>query len=367
MADRSDEHAEAADSLPAYTDAAPDSSTTYTAPATTATTTSASPPDYRQAGFTPYVPIPDTLYGVSKTAYRGLSLCSQNPGRGGDGDRLFHAVFHTGLSGSGPLGRRPGVQLHNGVDGKAPVLAAAGSRTQPLTMRESLGDLTSVVLLPPVAAAPQNGQRKAVVRMAERGFTEVLMEPSGMANGGPVFRLRVEVGSRSDRLRPATFAWCRIPDDDGDEDGDGDGLGGAGFQLLRRVFQHGEPPAEGQRPRCAFPKTEEELAAAEDAGVPPARDDAEVVAVMRCARAPLVKAWGRQLRLEMRGGTAAAGFLGERCRVMVLATALGVYWLHVQGKTSRTVTGKAKGKGKKTKGGGKMEGAMEAASAALFV
>lgn len=324
-----DKAADAADeSLPAYSEAPP-----YTEAAERETASSSSRsagvllapaaalPDYRQASFTPYVLIPTTLHGFSKTAYRGLHLCADADGRA----KLFYAVHHTGMSGTGPLGGRVGVYLHNGLDGRAPVLAAAGQRLQ----HESLRERTSVVLLPPhmaPAAADLRGSSSSsrkVVGIA--GYTDILMAPGDARRGGPpVFRLKLEVGAGpADTMRPAKFAWCR-PRGDGNE-----------YTLVRKLFRHGERYAAAAASLCAFPRTEdEEERAAAEAGS--AEDsDGEVVAVLTCGSAP--KAWGRGRRrlftIELRG-SAAQGLLGERCTVMIVTTAMRIYQMHGQGMTS---------------------------------
>ncbi|KAJ4158435.1 uncharacterized protein LMH87_008961 [Akanthomyces muscarius] len=323
------------ESLPAYSEAPP-----YTEAAESEAASSSSrsagvppaaapPPDYRQASFTPYVPIPTTLYGFSKTAYRGLHLCADADGRA----KLFYAVHHTGMSGTGPLGGRLGVHLHNGLDNRAPVLAAAGQRLQ----HESFRERTSVVLLPPhmPPAADHGGGSRNVVGIAS--YTDVLMEVHNTRRGPPVFRLKLEIGAgTANTLRPAKFAWCR-----------GLGAGGNEYTLVRKLFRHGERYAAAGASRCAFPRTEDEERAAAEKGSAE-DDDGEVVAVLTCGSA--LKTWGRGRRrlftIELRG-SAAWGLLGERCTVMIVTTAVRVYQMHEQGMTSRSTFWGSMGKHEK--------------------
>lgn len=330
MTTRIDKATEAAgDSLPAYHEAPAYTEAEPAAASSSAAAPEAPPPDYKQASVTPYVPIPVTLYGQSKTAYRGLHLCADAAGK----DKLFYAEYHTGMSGSGLLGSRPGVHLHNGLDSKAPVLAAAGYRSQSLTMQESLRELSSVVILPPPLPAAKGTNAGAAM-------TNVLMEPSGMTETGPLFRLRLDVGDgAADALRPAKFAWCKL------EGKEVEAEGGNGFKLVRKLFRHGERYAAPDGPRCDFPKTEEELTAAENAGES-TTGDAEVVAVLSVSSA--LKGWGQLFKLELRG-SAVEGSLGQRCTVMIVTTALRLHQMHTQGKTSRkflSVVGGSKGKSK---------------------
>lgn len=363
MSTRTDKATEAAgDKLPAYSEAPPyteaaepeasSSSGVPPPPAAAAAPPPPPPPDYRQASFTPYVPIPPMLHGVSKTAYRGFHLCADADGH----SRLFYAAHHTGVSGTGPLGGRQGVYLHNGLDAGAPVLAAAGQRLQ----HESLRERTSVVLLPPHMPADDGGSVSA-------GHTDTLMEPSDDGgdddvDGSLVFRLRLDIGTGpANKLRPAKFAWCRL--------GGGDSSSGE-YTLVRKVFRHGEKyaAADGSS-RCAYPKTEADRHAAADAGESPTLDDGEVVAVLTCGSA--LKPWERRLfTIELRG-SAAAGLLGERCVVMIVTTAVRLYQLHAQGRTSSKFLGKTgkedkdKKRRQKRKSGnpmGTVQGTVDAAS-----
>ncbi|KAJ6779361.1 hypothetical protein PWT90_04026 [Aphanocladium album] len=346
MTARIDKATEAAgDSLPAYTEAPPYAEAAPQASTSTpAVPPQGKPPDYKQASVTPYVPIPTTLYGMSGTRiYRGLHLCAAPSDR----DRLFYAEHHTGLSRSGPLGNRPGVHLHNGLDGKAPVLSAAGYRSQPLTMQESLRELCNVVILPPPMTA---GAAKGT--NVGSNMTNVLMEPSGETETGPLFRLTLDVGSGSaDQLRPAKFAWCKLDGKEAEAEsrGSSSSSSSSGFKLVRKLFRAGEKFAAPDGPRCDFPKTEDELTAAENAGES-TTGDAEVVAVLLLASA--LKPWGQLFRLEMRG-SAAAGLLGERCAIMIVTTALKLHQMHTQGKTNRSFLAMLGGrKGKSRHGGG---------------
>lgn len=327
MSTQIDKATEAAgDSLPAYTEAAPAYTGPELGPAASSSSSSAPeapPPDYRQASFTPYVPIPAVLYGMNKTAYRGLYLCTEQR----TGTKLFYAEFHSGLSGSGLLRSRAGVHLHNGVGSKSPVLAAAGRATPPLTVRESFADMSNVVLLPPPMPLASGAKSRGAMTM-------VMMDGGTDPAGEPFFRLRLDVGTGpADKLRPARFGWCKIRGK-AEEERLAEGSAG-GFKLVRKLFRAGEKYVDADAPRADFPMSQAEM---EDAAVDgePVGDDGEVVAVLSYSSG--VKSWGRLFKLEMRG-SAAAGLLGERCSMMVVATALQIYYMHMQGKTNKTLMG----------------------------
>ncbi|KAK8084683.1 hypothetical protein PG997_005954 [Apiospora hydei] len=71
------------------------------------------------------------------------------------GDRLFVFGVHTGYSGSTPLGTLPGLILHNGLSHKDPILAGACDESQ-WAARVYAFNLKSIILLPPVEAAPES-------------------------------------------------------------------------------------------------------------------------------------------------------------------------------------------------------------------
>lgn len=347
MLRQTDKAAEAADeALPAYTQL-PAYTREPETPATPSTTTAAvtplppaSPPNYRQAAyFTPYVPIPQALYGMKSTSSRGLYLCAKVDDTT---DKLFFAGHHRGLLSSPALGSSPGVQLHNGIDSRACVLAAAAEpRSQPLSMH----GVCSVLILPPppppmttFSGGGGGGGGGNYIRV----FMEMARTP---ADPTPVYRLSLDIGTAEVGSHTAEFAWCRAVGGERSALPHGSGSGGDAFptfHLVRKLshqaheeekfaVQKGGPP----RTYCEFPKTLEEAAAVRRPGASSVGDDGEVVGVL--SYSSTLKTYEKLFKAELRG-SAAEGLLGDRCKVMIIMTAVNLYYINTQqrGKSSKT-------------------------------
>ncbi|KAH9999745.1 hypothetical protein F4779DRAFT_604991 [Xylariaceae sp. FL0662B] len=188
--------------------------------------------------------------------------------------RLYCVSTHAGLTDWGP--GKPGIILHNGPTGKHPMLAAAGEEPNWNSFA-----LNSVITLPSLSRAP--GQTSTEVMRASTTQNTVR------------FQFSVEVGHGT-YLRREDFEWRKSKGDD--DKGLVEPPWTCGFKLMR--LSH--PEKDGSE---------------------------EVLAVF---------AWNHGLsltpfRIQFRKG-GLADVLGERFALMVIITALRLWGLKHQGRTS---------------------------------
>lgn len=92
---------------------------------------------------------PPIMNGYAQLGKQGFRICGET-----EQDHLYHVDIHSGYSLSGPLGSRPGVVLHQGLDTKTPILAAAGYESQG-SARIYAFDNQTVVLMPSLLPAAE--------------------------------------------------------------------------------------------------------------------------------------------------------------------------------------------------------------------
>jgi hypothetical protein len=200
-------------------------------------------------------------------------------------DRLFYVDFHTGLSGSGPLGTRPGILIRNGPSGKSPVLAAAGYLSA-AAARASTFDPDSVIMVPDLG--PQASAAELV--------TETMGATT--SQNGLVFRFALEVGEKQSR---EDFAWCELSN----------GGDGASKQRRFRLLRLG-------RGSHAMDKGGSSNSSADLGG--------EVVAMLTLYPTPSRPL--HYLSLELLGSGRSGG-LGRRWGIMAVVTAVRLWMMRV--------------------------------------
>ncbi|KAK4033674.1 hypothetical protein C8A01DRAFT_19413 [Parachaetomium inaequale] len=227
------------------------------------------------------------------TKLKSFNLCGAT-----EKDRLYQVSLHTGYSASAPLGTRPGVLLHNGMSSKDPVLAAAGYDSQ--ASFYSFNN-QSVVLMPPLPGAA-----------ARAGDFVTEQMPAVIRGGLLVFPFSVELDSGG-KIQHEKFEWRKFK-----SGVDGSAKEG-GFRLVRL-------PSSGSTRLGGEPDT---VASSSPAG----GDDSEVVACLAwCKLFPTFKhAFTLQLL-----GRGQSGELGERWSLMVVITALRLWALRANHKTSKS-------------------------------
>lgn len=219
-----------------------------------------------------------TNYSRLRTALSTLKLCGET-----QNDFLYLVELHFGYTSRGPLKSGRGYYLRNGTSIKDPVLAATGDETGgpfPATLVSS----ETSVLLPPLDTSKSQDL-----------ITEV-MHTSAKQGQGMCSRFAVEVGVKG-RQREE-FEWRK-----GEK---GDGEKGPRFTLFR-------------------------LGSASSSLTQPLGGSGEIVAELT-----FTSAWSMKhiARLELKGA-GTTGELGERWTLMVVTTALGLYWLRQHGKTRK--------------------------------
>lgn len=239
------------------------------------------------SGYRPFPPIIN-LYGNPSGVIDVLTtfkLCGADKS-----DLLYIVEIHQGFTPRGPLHFRPGLYLRNGTSTDARILAAAGDEArEPLLM--STFSVKSFMMPPlDVEANPRDL------------VTEIMY---ATANHGAVsFCFSIEVGPRM-KCREG-FEWRKTRERN------------AGTQHSRFILTRLPPPST---PTSSAP--------------PPQEDESEILAELVFGN---VMSLNHLLSLELKGA-ASSGEMGDRWNLMVVATALRLYWLRAYGKTNRAVVG----------------------------
>ncbi|KAK4140618.1 uncharacterized protein C8A04DRAFT_14786 [Dichotomopilus funicola] len=152
---------------------------------------------------------------------RGFNLCGET-----EKDRLHHVAMHSGYGRSEPLGSRPGVVLHQGMDTKTPILAAAGYDSQFSARLYSFNQ--TVVLMPSLLPAAERTSEFDTEQM-----------PATVRGEQVVFSFFIEVDHGKERQRQK-FEWRKF------EKGKIAAATEGGFELVR-VLSPGSSRA-GQEP-----------------------------------------------------------------------------------------------------------------------
>ena len=226
--------------------------------------------------------------------FKTFNLCGAN-----DSQPLCLVEVHTGFSGEKPLGSRPGIHLHNGMSKKDLVLAAAGDELQ-IASRAYSFNLESTILLP--QPGPLGAPR------VEGLVTEMMQ--ARIRDDKVSFIFSIEIG-QGEKIRREHFEWRKF--DKGDEDSKA-----GGFRLL--WLSAGRSSDVGDH--C-------------DGNISPsAANEAELVALLSWSKGLASLKHAFTLKLL---GSGLSDTLGERWKLMVVVTALRLWYLKANGRTTKAV------------------------------
>lgn len=285
------------------------------------------PPDYGHQGSTepsdqastrmaatasPYRPFPSVMNAYYQWNLAGLKtffVCGASRD-----ERLYAVEVHTGYSGKGPLGMRPGLELHNGTSTKDPILAAAGDKSQ-FAAQYGAFSPDNVILLPALLSGT-NPQQMDTETMSARTI----------GDDGVAFFFTVEVGD-GEKMRREKFEWRKIKKGDEEEAKEG------GFKLLR-LSSTGQQTANQLSGGSGSSNSKEEDPSSSSSSSSHAADHGggEV------ALFAWTKTWSN---LDHPFTLQLLASLGERWTIMVVITALRLWELNVQGKTKRGFVARA--------------------------
>ncbi|KMP08244.1 hypothetical protein CIRG_07925 [Coccidioides immitis RMSCC 2394] len=209
---------------------------------------------------------------------------------------LFAIEMHTGYGCKGPLGPRPGLNLHNGTSRKDPIIAAAGDGSQWAARIYSF-NVNSVILLPPL-------------RPDAKTLATELMHGTITGDGRVTFHFSIEVSSGK-KMRREKFEWRRMKEGDDDTKR-------SGFKLVR-----------------LFSNTREASSSNDNSNIGEEHPPSETFAVLEW-----IKGWsGFKQAFSLQLGNGQSDALGERWTLMVVMTALRIWYLRVCGKANKAVVG----------------------------
>ncbi|KAL2126186.1 hypothetical protein VTI74DRAFT_1516 [Chaetomium olivicolor] len=207
-------------------------------------------------------------------------------------DFLYVVEVHHGFTPRGPLRFRPGLYLRNGTSTGAPIFTAAGDEArEPLLM--STFSVKSVIMLAPLD-----------IEVNPRDLVTEIMYANTAGDGTVSFRFSIEVGPKM-KCREG-FEWRKTRKGDADT------------QRSRYILTRLPPPM----PTSASPSSS-------------AQEESEILAEV-VFRNPM--SYNHLFSLELKGA-ACSGVMGDRWALMVVATALRLYWLRVYGKTNKAIVG----------------------------
>lgn len=255
-----------------------------------------------------YRPFPPVINAYASWAHwQTIKLCGANPD-----DYLYLAEVYLGMTWKSPLWNKPGVMIRNGTSKNDPVVAAAGDESA-WAARVYAFNVNTIIMIPPWEPGTNSGPTDMGMM---RG------EPSGEHD--VVFRFRLEAG---EKMLRENFEWRKF------KKGAGDDAKKAGFKLVRlfsgsRAEKSGDGGTNGQEGSSA-------------AEVP-----AETVAVLNWG----ISSWTslHLFQLELLG-SAGSGSLGDRCVLAIVVTAVRIYTLHLNGRTTKTTVAVADKIGPKAK------------------
>ncbi|KAK3309200.1 uncharacterized protein B0T15DRAFT_430609 [Chaetomium strumarium] len=241
------------------------------------------------APFAGYRPFPSVLnlYGNFSGVLDALNtfkLCGATKN-----DLLYVVEVHHGFTSRGPLHFRRGFYLRNGTSTDAPILAAAGDEArEPLLM--STFSVKSFIMMPPLD-----------IDVNPRDLVTEIMYATKSSDGAVSFRFAIEVGPRM-KYREQ-FAWKKVET----------GSAHSGFILVRLGARSASPSP-----------------------TPSAQEGTEILAELLFRGN--VMSWNHLFSLELKGA-GCSGEMGDRWTLMVVVTALRLYWLRIYGKTNKVVVG----------------------------
>lgn len=207
----------------------------------------------------------------------------------------------------------PGIYLHNGLDKKCSIVAAAGDVSQ-WAARPYAFNPHTIVMLPPINP-----------RAATSSFVREHMHGIMSKKHGVVFRFSVEAGEKATRQR---FEWRKRSGKDKDKDQDID----KGFSLYR--FSRSSKTGKGLE-RADSEEDSDYIDSSEGEDLVNDDDlyqDGEEIASIKWIS--LGSSITHYFTLEMKG-SAVSGLLGDRCMLMVVITALRICTLRIQGRTTK--------------------------------
>ena len=229
-----------------------------------------------------------------------------------EADRLYLVEVHTGYSGSGPLGTKPGLLLHNGMSKTDPILAAAGATSQWGARVYSFTN-ESIILMPLVGHTED--------------FVQERMRASTGAAKQVTFFFSIEVNHRVDsgrqEVRRERFEWRKV------EKGTDDTAKEGGFKLVTAASSaaNGKPSANMSCPSSS--------SAASSPSSPAATDNHDVLAFLIWGKSSFMAKSQQILALKLLG-RGQSGELGERWTLMVVMTALQLWSLRLKGNTAKS-------------------------------
>ncbi|KAI1145132.1 hypothetical protein F4825DRAFT_444682 [Nemania diffusa] len=270
------------------------------------------PIEGKQAGHVAYCSIPPSLkiyYQWNISGLKTFFVCAAD-----ERDRLFAVEVHTSYSLSGPLGIRPGLHLYNGPSTKAPLLAAAGEPSIGSKNALSFNNI-SQILLPGLKSSDL--------------VTET-MRAHITPDDHSAWQFCIEVGDGA-KMRREAFEWRRVKKTERDDD-----THNGGFKLVKLgPSLEGEAIASSSsHNRGIISSSAEELYEARQ----------EVLAIFSWNK--FISSPKHPFDLQLMG-SGRSDEMGERWVLMVLITALRLWYLHVNGRTKQgvvSVTEKARGK-----------------------
>ncbi|KAM7216125.1 hypothetical protein V8F06_008500 [Rhypophila decipiens] len=258
--------------------------------------------------FVPYRPFPAIIeayyiYDLSIATLKTFKLCDGTASSSSTNskDALFSVQVNTGYIPRKPLGMKPGLILHNGPSHKDPILAAAGAESFWSAAWWAF-NANSLVFLPPVHPTRDSTKDDMV---AEAMIAEKVDGDEGVA-----FRLSMVVGSPGEE-RIELFEWRKIKSPESQK---------SCFHLFSRTPTNGPD----QNTSTNQDTTEQR--------------HPEPLAIITWRRA--TSYFKRAFTLELKGRV-LDGSLGQRGTVMVVTTALRLWFLRGAGQMTKGYIGVA--------------------------
>ncbi|KAH7626158.1 hypothetical protein B0T09DRAFT_392531 [Sordaria sp. MPI-SDFR-AT-0083] len=200
-------------------------------------------------------------------------------------DFLYVVEVHHGFTPRGPLNFRPGFYLRNGTGTEAPILATAGDEErEPLLM--STFSVKSLIMVPPPL-----DEDDVEFNLNPRDLVTEIMYATTTSDGSVSFRFSVEVGPKMKHSR---------------------------YILIRL-----QPSSSSTSPSSPSPSSSI------------AQEESDILADLTFRNAMSLQ---HLFTLELKGA-ACSGVMGDRWTLIVVTTALRLYWLRIYGKTNKVVVG----------------------------
>lgn len=254
-------------------------------------------------GYRPFPPVIN-LYGNSSGGVIGAlttyKLCGADKS-----DFLYAVEVHHGFTPRGPLNFRPGFYLRNGTGTEAPILATASDEErEPLLM--STFSVKSLIMVPPPL-----DEDDVEFNLNPRDLVTEIMYATTTSDGSVSFRFSVEVGPKI-KVREE-FEWRKTRK----------GTTNSNTQHSRYILIRLPPSSSSTSP--SSPSSSSSIA----------QEESDILADLTFRNAMSLQ---HLFTLELKGA-ACSGVMGDRWTLMVVTTALRLYWLRIYGKTNKAVVG----------------------------